>query len=119
MLLILLALAIGGGYLLFNRVNDPYRTIVALDVSSYLENSNSLRGNTYKLTGTVMNSLAWSASGGRLFSTEVTAGSTTDVLPVLIPTQFNHVNIQKGQRFMFKIEIDDKGILRALDFRKV
>ena len=118
-ILILLAVAIGGGFLLFGRVNDPYRTIAALDVTAYMENSNSLRGNTYKVTGTVANSLAWSASAGRLFSIEVTSGSTTDVLPVLIPTAFNHVNVQKGQKFMFKIEIDEKGILKTRDLRKV
>jgi len=118
-ILILLVVAIGGGFLLFGRVNDPYRTIAALDVGSYLENSNSLRGNTYKVTGTVANSLAWSASDGRLFSIEVASGSTADMLPVLIPTQFNHVNIQKGQKFIFKIEVDEKGILKALDLRKV
>lgn len=117
--LVLLAGAIGGGYLLFGRVNDPYRTIAALDVPSYLENSNSLRGNTYKVTGTIMNSLAWSASAGRLFSVEVGSGSATDVLPVLIPVEFNHVNIQKGQKFILKIEVDEKGILKARDLRKV
>ena len=117
--LLLVVAAIAGGWLLFGRVNDPYRTITPLDVSSYLESSNSLRGNSYKVTGTVMNSLAWSATGGRLFSIEVGGGTSTDVLPVLIPTEFNHVNVQKGQKFIFKIEVNDKGILKALDLRKV
>jgi hypothetical protein len=118
-LLLLLVAAIAGGYFLFGRVNDPYRTISALDVGVYLENSNSLRGNTYKVTGIVLNSLAWSATAGRLFSVEVGAGSNTDVLPVLIPVQFNHVNVQKGQKFIFQIEVDEKGILKARDLQKV
>ena len=118
-ILILLGVAIGGGYLLFGRINDPYRTIAPLDVSAYLENSNSLRGNTYKVTGTIINSLAWSATAGRLFSIDVGAGSNSDVLPVLIPVNFNHVNIQKGQKFIFKIEVDEKGILKTRDLRKV
>src|SRR5437899_935058 len=116
---VLIVAAIAGGRFLFGRVNDPYRTAASLDVATYLENSNSLRGNTYKVTGTILNSLAWSPTAGRLFSIDVGSNVGSDVLPVLIPVQFNHVNVQKGQRFTFKIEVDDKGILRATDLRKV
>jgi hypothetical protein len=116
---ILVAIAILGGYFLVGRVNDPYRTLAPLDVSTYLDNSNSLRGNSYKVTGTIWNSLAWSPTVGRLFSIEVDTGNGgTNVLPLLIPTTFNHMNIQKGQRFIFKIEVDEKGILRAAGLNK-
>lgn len=117
---ILIAAAITGGYFLVGRVNDPYRTLSPLSVSAYLDNSNSLRGNSYKVTGTVWNSLAWSPTAGRLFSIEVESGNGgTEILPLLIPSAFNHVNIQKGQRFTFKIEVDEKGILKAADLKKV
>ena len=117
-ILILIIIAMGGGYFLYSRVNDPYRTIAPLDVDAYLENSNSLKGNTYKFTGAIMNSLAWSASMGRLFSVEVKSSSSSDIVPVLFPTQLNHLNVQKGQRFSFKIEVNDKGILKAQDVTK-
>ena len=107
--------AIAGGYFVYGRVSDPYRTMAALPVDDYLDNSNSLRGNVYKLDGTVSKSLEWSSVGGRLFSVDASGGN---VLPVLVPPQFNHVNIEKGQRFYFKIEVGDKGILRAQDVKK-
>ena len=107
--------AIGGGYFLFSRASDPYRTMTPLPVADYLENSNSLRGNVYKLEATVSKSLDWSPTAGRLFSVEVGA----DVLPVLVPPQFNAVNIERGQRYFFKIEVGDKGVLRAQDVKKV
>ena len=107
--------AIAGGYFLFNRVSDPYRTMTPLPVSDYLENSNSLRGNVYKLDGTISQSLDWSPTGGRLFSVEVGA----DVLPILVPASFNHFNLERGQRFYFKIQVGDKGILTAQDVKKV
>jgi hypothetical protein len=84
----------------------------------YLENSNSLRGNTYKVTGLVWNSLAWSADRGRLFAVEVESRNDTEMLPVLIPAAFNHVNVQKGQKFIFKVEIDENGILKVQDLQK-
>ena len=115
----LIVAAIVMGYVLLGKINNPYRTLTPLNVSAYLENSNSLRGNTYKVTGTVWNSLGWSPTAGRLFSIEIETSSGVNVLPVLIPVQFNHVTIEKGQRFIFQIEIDEKGILKTKDLNKV
>ena len=111
-LLVLVALA--GGYFLFGKASDPYRTLTPLPIADYLENSNSLRGNVYKIEGSVMQSLKWTPTGGRLFSVEV----GNDVLPVLVPPDFKSVNIERGQRFNFKIEVGDGGVLKALDVKK-
>ena len=40
------------------------------------------------------------------------------MLGVLVPPEFASVNIERGQRFLFKIEVGDKGILRAQDVKK-
>lgn len=111
---IIILLAIG--YWMVTRDSEPYRTVPVLDVASYLENANSLRGNTYRIQGEVLNSLAWSPTSGRLIAVGVSDGR--DVLPVLIPTELNQINIQKGQRFIFLIEVDEKGILRANNLTK-
>ena len=110
----LLIAALAGGYFLFGKANDPYRTLSTLPVQDYLQNSNSLRGNVYKIEATVSQALHWSATAGRLFSVEVNG----EVLPVLVPPQFNSVNIERGQRFYFKIEVGDRGILTAQDIKK-
>jgi hypothetical protein len=115
---VLLIASVAGGYFLYNNVSDPYRTLSVLDVGSYLENSNSLRGNTYKISGTIANSLSWSPTVGRLFSVDVESNSGGDVLPLLIPAEFNQVNIQKGQKFNFEIEVGDKGLLKAKGIKK-
>lgn len=106
--------ALGGGYFLFGRASDPFRGTSPLPVQDYLQNSNSLRGNSYKLDAVVAQSLQWSPSVGRLFSVEVNG----DVLPVLVPPKFNSVNIEKGQRFFFLIKVEDHGILSAEDVKK-
>jgi hypothetical protein len=107
--------AIGGGVLLYGRFSDPYRTMSVLPVQDYLDNANSLRGNVYKLDGTVDKSLTWAAGAGRLFSVEVNGNQ---VVPVLVPEQFNQINIERGQHFIFKIEVGDKGILLAQEVKK-
>jgi hypothetical protein len=115
--IILILAAIAGGWALYQNVSDPYRTLTPLDVSVYLDNANSLRGNVYKLNATVDTQLAWAPLEGRLYSVEV--NGRNDVLPVLIPAAFNSMNIQKGQRYFFKLEVGDKGILHVRDIRKV
>jgi len=116
--LILLAGALGGGAYLWMALGDPYRTLAPIDVATYLDNADSLRGNVYKLTGTIDSELAWSPTRGRLFSV-LADGGKAEILPLLIPPEFDHINIQKDQRFSFKIEVGDKGILKASDLRKI
>jgi hypothetical protein len=110
--------AIAGGYALYGKASDPYRTMTPLPVQDYLDNANSLRGNSYKLDAIVSKSLDWSPTAGRLYSVDLSSDPKSDVLPILIPPQFNHVNIERGQRFFFKIEVAEKGILRVQDVKK-
>jgi hypothetical protein len=109
--------AMAGGWALYRSVSDPYRTLTSLDLAAYLDNANSLRGNVYKVTGTVDTQLAWAPLAGRLYSVEV--NERNDILALLIPASFNSMNIQKGQRYFFKIEVGEKGILRVQGIRKV
>jgi hypothetical protein len=115
--IILVLAGMAGGWALYKNVSDPYRTLTPLDVSAYLDNANSLRGNVYKLDATVDTQLAWAPLEGRLYSVEV--NGRNDILAVLIPAAFNSMNIQKGQHYFFKLEVGDKGILRVRDIRKV
>ena len=91
--LILLAGVLVGGWFIYHTVSDPYRTLAPLDVPAYLDNANSLRGNTYKVSATISNQLAWSPTAGRLYAVEVE--NRGEILPILIPAQFNDINIQK------------------------
>ena len=116
---VLFLASLGVGYYFYNSVSDPYRTLTPLDTESYLANSNSLRGNTYKMSGTIDNSLSWSPSVGRLFSVQVETNTGNEMLPLLIPPEFNQINIQKGQKFYFQVEVGDKGLLRVKGIKKV
>jgi hypothetical protein len=100
---LLVAGAIAGGFFIHSQ-SDPFRTVAALPVKDYLENSNSLRGNIYKLDATIAKSIDWSATGGRLFAVE----SGGEILAVLVPAQFNQANIERA----------DKGVLRVQEVHK-
>ncbi len=105
--------AIAVGWWLKSRVSDPFRTLPVFPLSEYMENANSLRGNTYKLDGVIGDQLGYQPSN-RLFNVKVNG----QPIPVLVPVEFNHLDLRKEQRFQFKVEVADKGVLKAKDVRK-
>jgi len=115
---VLAAAAIAAGYFLIAKAHDPYRTLQPLNVPAYLDNANSLRGNVYRINGTLWDSLGWSPGVGRLYSIETGEGAAAELLPVLVPAALNHVNLQKGQRFIFEVEVAEGGILTVRSLRK-
>ena len=111
---VILVIALGGYFL--GATGAPYRTAPEFPVEEYLSTSSSLRGNSYRLTGAVLNSIAWSPQSGRLISVEPTGSDSP--IPVVVPAELGKVNIQKGQRFHFLVEVRENGILYAKDLTK-
>jgi hypothetical protein len=102
-------LLFAGFHLLSSKEGTTARTTPPLDLESYLASANSLRGNIYKLEGTVSESLAWSPDSGRLIAVE----TDENIIPVLVTPEFQSMNIQKEQKLVFILEVDEKGILRT------
>ena len=105
----LLVAAFLGSRLFQSSGSDPFRTVAGLDIPSYMENANSLRGNVYKVEGEISNSLAWSPTSGRLIAVDV----KEETIPILVTAEFNAMNIQKGQKFLFVVEVDENGTLKT------
>lgn len=115
-ILLLLAAGIGGGYALLNRSTDPMTGITALSTEEYLESSIALSGNTYKVEGTVDDRLDnWRSVDGRLFSVQVSEAGT--FVPVWVPPKVE-TNIQRGQRYIFKVRVLETGVLEVLELLK-
>jgi hypothetical protein len=112
------AVFLTGAWFLFRQTGGNFRNLEPLDIPTYLEYARSLRGNVYKVEGTVLNSLAWDKNKGRLISIEVKNDRGFDVLPVLVPSSLNNVNLQKGQKFILKISIGENGIIEVEELEK-
>ncbi len=111
----LLAGVIVGGYLLLNRGTDPMKGLTTLIMEEYLESSNSLSSNIYKIEGTIDNRLdSWKGSD-RLFSVQISEGGT--FVPVLVPSTLE-ANIQRGQRYVFKVRVLENGVLEVMQLLK-
>ena len=101
-------------YAVFGTSQDPFRTSSPFPVKEYLENANSIKGNTYRLEALVDKTLEVVPAAGRLFSVEA-AG---DMLPLLVPATLNGTNIERGQKLHFRVQVNEKGLLVASEIRK-
>jgi hypothetical protein len=104
------------GYVMLGKGGDAMAGLVALDVQEYLEGASALSGNTYKLEGTVDGRLDAGRSRQRLFSVQV--GEVMSFVPVLVPAE-REINIQRGQRYVFKVRVQENGLLEVQELRKV
>ena len=120
-LIIILAVIGGGGYALMHRATDPMTGVTELNTDEFLENASALGGNTYKLEGIVEDRLdtQWSSSDGRLFSVQISDGSGSTSVPVWVPPDYQGANIQRGQRYLFKVRVQENGVLEVLELLKV
>ncbi len=111
---VVIAAIVGGWMTLKSTVADPFRTLAPFPTADYLQNSNSLRGNTYKLDCVVGEQLRY-VKNARVFSVDVNG----EPVSVVLPPGLRGENVQKGQRLLFKVEVDEKGVLKVLEVKKV
>ncbi|MCB1076946.1 MAG: hypothetical protein KDM63_05860 [Verrucomicrobiae bacterium] len=84
-----------------------------LQIGTYIDNANSLRGNVYKVSGKVEEILKYTPDRGRLITLDASGDGNTALLPVLVPETFSGVNIDRGTQFTFVVRVDRGGILVA------
>jgi hypothetical protein len=120
-LLVILAVIGGGGFALMNRATDPMTGVTELSTNEFLENATALSGNIYKVEGIVDDRLdKWRSADGRLFSVQISDGSGTGTfVPVWVPPDYQGANIQRGQRYTFKVRVQENGVLEVLELLKV
>lgn len=120
-LIIILAVIGGGGYALMNRATDPLTGITELSTGEFLENAAALSGNVYKVEGIVDERLdkGWRGSEGRLFSVRINGGAGDTFVPVWVPPDYQGANIQREQRYTFKVRVQENGVLEVLELLKV
>ena len=102
------------GKMLIGRKSSGFENVRPLDVEAFEQNANSMRGNEYSVKGTVDEKLKWTPDRGQVISLKVdTNGSEKAFIGIEIPPQFNHLNIERDQRYAFKVRIRKGGIAVA------
>ena len=107
---VLVVAALVAGKFLISGKSSPFTDAAQLDVEQYMENANSMRGNEYVLEGKIDEKLRWTPDRGQLVSVRVGGEGESEVIGIEIPPEFNHLNIEREQRYAFKIRIRQGGI---------
>jgi len=110
---------VAGGWWFFGRDRGDQLAGNTFSVEQYHLNK-LVRGNTYVLTGTVLEQLRFGNGSERLFSIEVKdeGSRTAEPVSVLVPAEFSSLNIQSGQEFQMTVLVDKDTALRAKDIKK-
>lgn len=117
---IITIIAVGGYFILGRKSDGGFAKVTDLSAHEYLQNSNALSNNTYRIEGTVEERLDnWRSNEGRLFNVVVDVNGETVPLGVLVPAKFNGINIQRGQRFKFVVTVQaESGVLEVMELSK-
>jgi len=107
---IFIVLVAFGGKMLVGRKSTGFDKVRKLDVEAFLENGNSMRGNEYSVKGSIDEKLRWTPDRGQVVSLKIDVNGRTEFIGIEIPPQFNHLNIEREQRYAFKVRIRKGGI---------
>lgn len=81
-----------------------------LEVGDLLDNGNSLRGNEYLLEGKIDRKLRWTTSRGQVVSVRVSTPGGEELIGVEIPPSFDKLNIEREQKYAFRVKFRQGGV---------
>jgi len=110
---VIAALFVGKLYL--NKRSEHFAGTSELPISDYKQNPNSFSGNTYRVTGKITERLKYTPDEGQLVSLFVDQSSQgKGNIAIRIPADKASVNLERGQSYTFKVDINREGLPVAL-----
>lgn len=107
---------IGLGYVIFQSLQDPYRTLDVFPTPKYLDDFQSVVGSRFRAEVTVDAELGGSFEKGRLLSFR--ESSSQKSLVVLVPPSLSQIAFSKGQSYVTELEVGQGGLIQAHGFKK-
>lgn len=88
-----------------------------LQVKEFLENGNSLRENEYRVEGKVDERFV--GDQAQVISLRVSTPAGDEFIGLVIPTKFTTMNIEREQKYSFKVRIHQGGIPVATEVNRL
>jgi hypothetical protein len=107
---VFIVVAAVAGFFLLRHKSSTFGDVPKLRIAEFLENGNSLRGNEYVVEGKIDEKLRWTPSRGQVVSIRVDDNGRTELIGIEIPAEFNDLNIEREQRYAFRIRVRQGGI---------
>jgi hypothetical protein len=108
-----------GGKLFMSKKKKSFTDINPLVVQDLLDNGNSLRNNEYLIEGKIDERFFRDGNTSSVVSVRMKAESSEEIVPVVIPAKFNKLNIEREQRYAFKVRFEQGGIPVATDISRL
>ena len=105
-----IAVAVFAGKSLLGRKSSSLGDGDKLEVRDLLDNGNSLRGNEYLLEGKIDRKLRWTTTRGQVVSVRVSTAGGEELIGVEIPPSFDKLNIEREQRYAFRVKFRQGGV---------
>lgn len=111
--------AIFGGKLLMTKKSSSFSDVNSLAIQELLDNGNSLRNNEYLIEGKIDERFFRDSNSSSVVSVRVESSGGDEVVPIKIPSKFNKLNIEREQRYAFKVRFEQGGIPVATDINRL
>ena len=107
---------LGVGYLGFQSLRDPYRTLDNFPAEKYLSDYQGVVGNRFRAELIVDAELGGSFERGRILTFR--DADSNQALAVLVPPELARISFSKGQRYRAEIEVGPGGLIQAYGLKK-
>ena len=105
-----IAVTVFAGKSLLGNKSSSFGDGDRLEVGDLLDNGNSLRGNEYLLEGKIDRKLRWTTSRGQVVSVRVSTAGGEELIGVEIPPSFDKLNIEREQKYAFRVKVRQGGV---------
>ncbi|MBK1881794.1 hypothetical protein JIN85_05175 [Luteolibacter pohnpeiensis] len=116
---IAIILVVVAGKSLVGKKSSPFSNVQKLDVSELLQDGNQLRGGEYLVEGKIDEKLRWTPTKGQIVSVRVDDDGHEEFVGIEIPAKFHNINIEREQRYAFRVEFQSGGIAVATDVTRL
>ena len=111
--------AVFAGKFVMTKKSEKFSDVNPLVIQDLLDNGNSLRNNEYLIEGKIDERFFRDTNTSSVVSVRVKSASGEEVVPVKIPSKFNNLNIEREQRYAFKVRFEQGGIPVATDISRL
>ncbi len=105
------------GFFMLRQKSETFTDAPLLRISEALDNANSLRGNEYRVEGKV--DTRWVRDSGEGLSLQIEEDGRIEYFFIVIPPDVDHVNIEREQRYAFKIRFGEGGVAIATAVKRL
>lgn len=102
--------AVFAGKFLMTKKSEAFSDVNPLVVADLLDNGNSLRNNEYLIEGKIDERFFRDNNPSSIVTVRVKSSSGEEIVFVKIPANFNNMNIEREQRYAFKVKFEQGGI---------